>query len=112
MQVNDAMVAKALDAFTECKSSNDLDAMNAALTAALAEMWRTDFESAPTMEPVALAELTPVRDMLVLCGELGGIQPGEGMSGYLRRLIDEVAGKECERAFIAEHGSDSREVES
>jgi hypothetical protein len=38
----------------------------------------------------ALAVLAPVRDMLILCGELGGIQPDEGMSGYLRRLIDGV----------------------
>ncbi|GEM_PF-4798116 len=57
----------------------------------------------------ALAVLAPVRDMLILCDELGGIQPGEGMAGYLRRLIDEVASKECERAFVAQHGSDSRE---
>lgn len=47
----------------------------------------------------ALTVLAPVRDMLILCDELGGIQPGEEMSSYLRRLIDEVAGKECERAF-------------
>ncbi len=40
MQVTDAMVAKALDAFTSDKWSSGMDAMRAALTAALAEMWR------------------------------------------------------------------------
>jgi hypothetical protein len=39
----------------------------------------------------ALAELTPVRDMLVLCGELGGMAKDEAPSDYLRRLIDEAA---------------------
>lgn len=55
MQITDAMVAKALDVFTSDKWSSGMDAMRAAITAALAEMWRTDFESAPFMEPVALA---------------------------------------------------------
>jgi hypothetical protein len=63
------MVAKALDAYNEALSEltekspevpTSLDdireaGLRAALTAALAEMWRTDFESAPFMEPVALA---------------------------------------------------------
>ena len=68
MQVTDAMVAKALDAYNDALSEltekspdpMSLDdireaGLRAALTAALAEMWRTDFESAPFMEPVALA---------------------------------------------------------
>ena len=56
MQVTDAMVAKALDAFVSKYGDDALvePAMRAALTAALAEMWRTDFENAPFMEPVAL----------------------------------------------------------
>jgi hypothetical protein len=29
--------------------------------------------------------------MLMLCGELGGMRPGETPASYLRRLIDEVA---------------------
>lgn len=58
MQVTDAMVDAALDAHHAASlaiSSDPFEAMRAALTAALAEMWRTDFESAPFMEPVALA---------------------------------------------------------
>lgn len=40
MQVTDEMVEAALDAWIELPSSNDLDAMRAALTAALAKAWR------------------------------------------------------------------------
>lgn len=36
----------------------------------------------------ALAELTPVKDMLALCGELGGMGTDEAPADYLRRLID------------------------
>ncbi len=39
-RLTDAMVAKALDAFTSDKWSSGMDAMRAALEAALAEMWR------------------------------------------------------------------------
>lgn len=52
--------------------------------------WRARAEKAES----ALAELTPVKDMLVLCGELGGMGKDESPADYLRRLIDEVAGKE------------------
>lgn len=86
--------------------------------------------------------LTDVRNMMILCGELGGMQPGETMAGYLRRLIDAlIVGRgalaeavevlrpvadvtlpwgdigagmiyardvQTARAFIAEHGSDSK----
>lgn len=40
MQVTDEMVEAALQTYTEHQSSNDLDAMHAALTAALAKAWR------------------------------------------------------------------------
>lgn len=50
----------------------------------------------------ALAVLAPVRDMLILCGELDGMQSGETMADYLRRLIDEVAGVESLRARVRE----------
>lgn len=46
MQVTDEMIEAALCAFTECPSSNDLDAMHTALTAALAKAWEP-IESAP-----------------------------------------------------------------
>ena len=36
----------------------------------------------------ALAESTPLRDMLLLCGELGGIGDDETLVAYLRRIID------------------------
>lgn len=47
MQVTDAMVAKALEVWTDHTSMNDTDAMRAALTAALAEMWRPVSEAEP-----------------------------------------------------------------
>jgi len=50
----------------------------------------------------ALSVLAPVRDILILCGELGGMQPGETMADYLRRLIDEVASGESLRARVRE----------
>jgi hypothetical protein len=54
MQVSDEMVEKALEAY---HATDDflVDKIRAAIEAALAAMWRTDFESAPFMEPVALA---------------------------------------------------------
>ena len=50
----------------------------------------------------ALAVLAPVRDMLILSDELGGLSPGETMADYLRRLIDEVASGESLRARVRE----------
>jgi hypothetical protein len=32
--------------------------------------------------------LTSLRDVLILCGELGGMRPSESEASYLRRLID------------------------
>ena len=66
MQVTDAMVAKAAQSDAEFdgrtwlampKSEREryLERSRRSLTAALAEMWRTDFENAPFMEAVALA---------------------------------------------------------
>lgn len=36
-----------------------------------------------------------VLDMLCLCGELGGLNPRESYSSYLRRLINRVIELEC-----------------
>ncbi|MGX9392520.1 hypothetical protein ACWX0K_20565 [Nitrobacteraceae bacterium UC4446_H13] len=50
----------------------------------------------------AESELSTLRDMLVLCGELGGMGKEETPADYLRRLIDEVAGVESLRARVRE----------
>lgn len=52
----------------------------------------------------ALAELTPLRDMLLLCGELGGMHPDESVAQYLRRLIDHIISTEHERLDEAREG--------
>jgi hypothetical protein len=36
----------------------------------------------------AAERLTSLRDVLILCGELGGMRPSESEASYLRRLID------------------------
>ncbi len=38
--------------------------------------------------------------MLLLCGELGGMQPGEAPAKYLRRLIDRVIELEKENKML------------
>lgn len=50
----------------------------------------------------AESELSTLRDMLVLCGELGGMGKDETPAAYLRRLIDEVANVESLRARVRE----------
>ena len=62
-----------------------------------AAVWQKQAEEMATRADAAESELSTLRDILVLCGELGGMQTGETMADYLRRLIDEVAGKEAER---------------
>lgn len=42
----------------------------------------------PTGDAAAERERLAVENMLLLCGELGGMRSGETLSGYLRRLID------------------------
>jgi hypothetical protein len=61
-----------------------LDARNAALARA---------ETAERRLP----GLIGIRNMLILCGELGGMQPGESAVAYLRRLIDGLIDAERER---------------
>jgi hypothetical protein len=117
------MASRALSAEAQHKSA-----------VSVAEVWQSRAEQAER----ALAALAPVRDMLVLCGELGGMAKEETPSDYLRRLIDEasrgqraLAGAvevmraitdpsidgalialsdpfEAARAFVAQHGSDSK----
>lgn len=51
------------------------------------------FYPAPEAEPALQEDASSEMDctnMLLLCGELGGIQPNETPARYLRRLIDEL----------------------
>lgn len=62
------------------------------------EWWRGERDKHIAAE----SELSTLRDMLVLCGELGGMGKDETPAAYLRRLIDEVAGVESLRARVRE----------
>ena len=68
MQVTDAMVAKALEVWTDHDSINDDEAMRAALTAALAAMWRPMVE-APVDDTQILAATDDGR-VMIFSGEI------------------------------------------
>lgn len=74
MQVTDAMVAKALDVFISDRWSSGMDAMRAALTAALAEVWR----------PIEDAPKDGRHVMLAITDE----QPGYVAEGYYSEYDD------------------------
>ncbi len=97
-----------------CADPDTLEAAATALTEARAEIERqagairlldercAQYERRAEQAERALSVLAPVRDMLILCGELDGMRPGETMVDYLRRLIDEVAGVKSLRARVRE----------
>lgn len=64
--------------------------------------WPMEIERRNRELAAAESELSALRDMLVLCGELGGLGKDETPAAYLRRLIDEVAGVESLRARVRE----------
>jgi len=61
-----------------------------------------DYAAMQARAEKAESVLSTLRDMLVLCGELGGMGKDETPTAYLRRLIDEVAGVESLRARVRE----------
>ena len=80
MQVTDAMVAKALDSFTSDKWSSGMDAMRAALTAALAEMWR----------PVNAPSDLPQDGMYLAANDHNQVAMIEARNGY--RIVHSMPG--------------------